>query len=157
MVCPLNPLLVKGNTKAQRDIVTPVFAQLWAPRIPSRGLVSLYHTLLITAMTGPLSQRMPSSFSGALGHVFAESCLRMSVSIWAESWLELFRLAPVLLRGKRRKVCISSLWDKKSLFFRFSFLMSNKHPGWYLHPSLFLCFSCSLASGSTLSHSCLLF
>lgn len=36
-----------------------------APQVSSPALVSLYHTLLITAMAGPLSQRMPSSFSGA--------------------------------------------------------------------------------------------
>lgn len=62
--------LEKGNTGSKR--VTAVSALLPAPWVSSSGLVSLYHTLLITAMTRPLSQRMPSSFSGALGHVLAE-------------------------------------------------------------------------------------
>lgn len=44
--------------------------------VSNPGLVSLYHTLLITAMTGPLSQRMLSSFSGTQGHVFIQSCLK---------------------------------------------------------------------------------
>lgn len=68
--------------EAQRDRVTSVSALLPAHRVSSPGLVSLYHTLLITAMTGPLSQRMPYSFSGALGHVFTErAASRLGVSI----------------------------------------------------------------------------
>lgn len=33
-----------------------------ARQVSSSSLVSVHHTLLITTMTGPLSQRMPSSF-----------------------------------------------------------------------------------------------
>lgn len=55
--------LSKGN--GLKETVTSVSALPPALRVSSPALVSLYHTLLITAMSGPLSQRMPSSFSGA--------------------------------------------------------------------------------------------
>lgn len=59
MVCPLAPL-TEGSRLEETE--SP---QCLPYKPPLRSLVSLYHTLLITAMTGPLSQRMPSSFSGA--------------------------------------------------------------------------------------------
>lgn len=59
MVCPLVPPWVKGSRL--KDTESPQSL----PRSPAPGLLSLYHTLLITAMTRPLSQRMPSSFSRA--------------------------------------------------------------------------------------------
>lgn len=51
-------------------------ALLPAPRVSSPALLSLYHTLLITAMSGPLSQRMPSSFFGAM--CSQEAALRLA-------------------------------------------------------------------------------
>lgn len=69
---------------------------------------SLYDTLLITAMTGPLSQRMPPSFCWS--HMFAESCLEVlrldpEQRVWhfgPSFELELCRISPCLLgRWKR--------------------------------------------------------
>lgn len=72
-----------------KDTEYPQISLPSAPWVSSPGLVTLYHTLLITAMNGPLSQRMPSS-SSLLRHVFDESCLKT----W--SWKGTLNCQPVL-------------------------------------------------------------
>lgn len=76
MVCSRVPLS-KGNRL--KETVTSVSVLLPAPRVSGPALVSLYHTLLITAMTRPLSQRMQSSFSGATCLPAAPSRLCVSI------------------------------------------------------------------------------
>lgn len=93
--------------QALKDRVTSVSALLPVPQVSGPSLVSLYHTLLITAMTGPLSQRMPSSFCWS--HMFTESCLKAPCldpgqGVWLAGlfdW-ELQRLSCCLLRKLRR-------------------------------------------------------
>lgn len=161
--------------EAQRDRVTSVSALLPAHRVSSLGLVSLYHTLLITAMTGPLSQRMPYSFSGALGHVFTErAALRLGVLILGrEFWLAgLFWVAaltiislPLEMVKEERLIRLSSqplslfgtrrLLKKKKFLRQIFFLFpqgSLKCQNWYPHPALFLCCSPSLWPRAPLFH-----
>lgn len=153
-------------------------ALLPAPRVSSPGLVSLYHTLLIIAMTGPLSQRMPSSFClllfleprvrrelpqespsrswvGSLTRRPLKSQSSADYLLFASSegreadlFVILFVL-PTLGRGNFLKSCVSSL-----AFCSLRVTQTPRLVSTSLYPlSLLL----SLATRPTLSHSCLLF
>lgn len=91
------PYTLRGQTTAQRstwfalsfpelksrrlkDTESTQYTLLPTPWVSSPALVSLYHTLLITAMNRPLSQRMPSP-SFFWSHMFAGSCSQLCVSI----------------------------------------------------------------------------
>lgn len=71
-----------------KDTEYPQISLPSAPWVSSPGPVTLYYTLLITAMNGPLSQRMP--FSSLLRYVFDYSCLKT----W--SWKGTLNCQPVV-------------------------------------------------------------
>lgn len=160
MVFPCRSLSKEAGL-SERHRVTSVSALLPAPRVSSHALVSLSHTLLITAMAGLLSQKNVFFLFSFLGATcLHEAALRSYILILRRNLSafdsKLCRWSLRLLRRMCESVCL--------LFFRgnlkkydssldFHSGGSPELPSWRWHPSPTFLPRCSLALSGQWPHS----